>query len=80
MLSSLFANIDLKVTKEWDNIERQKQGFADGDLTDEMKSESILRQLTYNAVVMVASLLDPQRGGESQQFYILAYADPNRPR
>lgn len=80
MLSSLFANIDLKVTKEWDNIERQKQGFADGDLTDEMKSESILRQLTYNAVVMVASLLDPQRGGELQQFYILTYTDRNRPR
>ncbi|RMJ25119.1 hypothetical protein PHISP_04018 [Aspergillus sp. HF37] len=64
MLSALFTNIDRKVTMEWDAIEQRRQGLADGDLTDEMKSESILRQLTYSAVIMVASLLDPQRGGE----------------
>lgn len=65
MLSTLFANIDRKVTVEWDTIEQRKQGLGDTDLTDEMKSESVLRQLTYSAVIMVASLLDPQRGGES---------------
>jgi exportin-5 len=63
MLATLFTNIDRKVTAEWDLIEQRKEGLADGDLTDEMKSESILRQLTYSAVLMVASLLDPQRGG-----------------
>ncbi|BDD62412.1 hypothetical protein MAP00_007380 [Monascus purpureus] len=67
MLASLFTSIDRKITSEWDSIEQRKIGLADGDLTDEMKSESILRQLTYSAVIMVASLLDPQRadGAES---------------
>lgn len=64
MLSTLFTHIDRKVTSEWDIIEQRRMGMADGDLTDEMKSESILRQLTYSAVIMVASLLDPQRGGK----------------
>ncbi|KAH8693974.1 putative nuclear import and export protein Msn5 [Talaromyces proteolyticus] len=62
ILSSLFKQLDKKITEEWDNIERRKEGLESSDLTDEMKDESILRQLTYSAVVMVASLLDPQRG------------------
>lgn len=66
MLSSLFTHIDRKVTTEWEIIEQQKAGMAESDLTDEMKSESILRQLTYSAVIMVASLLDPQRGDPDQ--------------
>ena len=64
MLANLFTNIDQKVTSEWDFIEQRKMGLTDGNLADEMKSESILRQLTYSAVIMVASLLDPQRIGE----------------
>jgi exportin-5 len=64
MLSTLFTNIDRKVTSEWEIIEQRKAGLGDGNLADEMKSESILRQLTYSAVIMVASLLDPQRGGK----------------
>ncbi|KAJ5614425.1 hypothetical protein N7528_008079 [Penicillium herquei] len=63
MLSTLFRSIDRKITTEWEIIEQRKNGLADGDLTDEMKSESVLRQLTYSAVIMVASLFDPQRGG-----------------
>lgn len=70
MLSTLFTNIDKKVTSEWDAIERQKEGLGEGDLTDEMKSESILRQLTYSAVIFVASLLDPQRGGKLSDIVI----------
>lgn len=66
MLSTLFTHIDRKVTTEWEVIEQQRVGMADSDLTDEMKSESILRQLTYTAVIMVASLLDPQRGDPDQ--------------
>uniref|UniRef100_A0A093XXU9 Exportin-5 C-terminal domain-containing protein n=1 Tax=Talaromyces marneffei PM1 TaxID=1077442 RepID=A0A093XXU9_TALMA len=62
MISTLFKQVDKKVTEEWDNIEQRKTGLVDGDLTEEMKDESILRQLTYSAVIMVASLLDPQRG------------------
>ncbi|KAJ9237889.1 hypothetical protein DTO169E5_5060 [Paecilomyces variotii] len=62
MLSTLFTQIDKKVTAEWEVIEQRKAGLVEGDLTEEMKDESILRQLTYSAVIMVASLLDPQRG------------------
>ena len=65
MIAGLFTNVDRKVTTEWDLIERRKTGLSDGDLTEEMKSESILRQLTYSAVIMVASLLDPQRIGKN---------------
>jgi exportin-5 len=84
MLSTLFSNIDRKVTSEWEIIEQRREGLADGDLIDEMKSESILRQLTYSAVIMVASLLDPQRGGKlnhdlSIHLYLLNlfFADPD---
>lgn len=63
MLTTLFTHLDKKVTEEWDSIERRKAGLVEGDLTEEMKDESVLRQLTYSAVIMVASLLDPQRGG-----------------
>ncbi|KAJ5768461.1 hypothetical protein N7533_001044 [Penicillium manginii] len=62
MLATLFGSIDRKITTEWQLIEQRKNGVSDGDLTDEMKSESVLRQLTYSAVIMVASLFDPQRG------------------
>lgn len=72
IVSSLFTNVDRKVTAEWDFIERRKAGLSDGhlddrDLNDEMKLESILRQLTYSAVIMVAGLLDPDKHGESQR-------------
>lgn len=63
MLSTLFRSLDRKITTEWETIEQRKNGLGDGDLADEMKSESVLRQLTYSAVIMVASLFDPQRGG-----------------
>lgn len=66
MLSTLFRSLDRKITHEWEIIEQRKTGLADGDLTDEMKSESVLRQLTYSAVIMVASLFDPQRGGKEK--------------
>ncbi|KAJ5884949.1 hypothetical protein N7495_009459 [Penicillium taxi] len=62
MLSTLFRSLDRKITAEWEIIEQRKDGLADDNLADEMKSESVLRQLTYSAVIMVASLLDPQRG------------------
>ncbi|BCS22295.1 karyopherin MSN5 [Aspergillus puulaauensis] len=74
MLSTLFTNIDRKVTSEWEIIEQRKAGLGDGDLADEMKSESILRQLTYSTVIMVASLLDPQRGDPDEE-----PADPSVP-
>ncbi|KAI1959374.1 karyopherin [Ophidiomyces ophidiicola] len=61
MMSNLFTQLDKKITAEWDIIERRRTGTVDDDLTEEMKDESILRQLTYSAVIMVASLLDPNK-------------------
>jgi len=69
MLSTLFTNIDRKITTEWNIIEERRDGISDGDLTTEMKSESVLRQLTYSAVIMVASLFDPQRGGKHSRIH-----------
>lgn len=65
MMSALFLQLDQKVTGEWDMIQRRRIGVVDDDLTEEMKDESILRQLTYSAVIMVASFLDPEREGWS---------------
>lgn len=63
MMSTLFLQLDKKITTEWDIMQRRRAGIVDDDLTEEMKDESILRQLTYSAVIMVASLLDPHREG-----------------
>lgn len=65
MISTLFVQLDKKITIEWEIIERRKAGMVDADLTEEMKDESILRQLTYSAVMMVANLLDPNKAGLS---------------
>jgi len=63
--ATLFTVVDSKVSAEWETIERRNQGASeDGNLTNEMKDESILRQLTFSAVTIVASLLDPQRGSK----------------
>ncbi|KAH0542112.1 hypothetical protein FGG08_003492 [Glutinoglossum americanum] len=62
ILASLFAQVDNKVSSEWEQLMEKAQATSDNDgLTQEMKEESILRQLTYSAVLMVAGLLDPQR-------------------
>lgn len=71
VLSALFSQVDRKVSAEWESIEHRKGGNGvDDNLTEEMKEESILRQLTYSAVMMVTGLLDPQRSDSSS-------ADPN---
>ncbi|KAI5814832.1 armadillo-type protein [Pyronema omphalodes] len=74
LLSALFRQVDQKVAGEWQEIiARQAAAGGDGGamgttteggLAEEMKEESILRQLTYTAVLIVAGLLDPQRPGE----------------
>ncbi|KAI9820881.1 MAG: hypothetical protein M1832_003514 [Thelocarpon impressellum] len=62
ILSRLFAELDSKVTSEWDELGRRAQASSEDDnLTNEMKEESILRQLTNSSVLLVAGLLDPQR-------------------
>ncbi|KAM0195594.1 hypothetical protein ACHAPQ_001861 [Fusarium lateritium] len=63
LLSSCFQQMDVKINGEWDKMERQLQVAADGEagLKEEMKAESILRQVTYTAVLMVADFLDPTK-------------------
>jgi exportin-5 len=68
ILAVCFQQMDAKITSEWEKLERQQSIQAEADaLTEEMKAESILRQLTYTAVVMVADFLDPARAVETPQ-------------
>ena len=64
ILSNLFSQTDLKCTSEWEALDRRRGTNGDSShLTQEMKEESILRQLTFNAITIVTSLLDPHREG-----------------
>lgn len=65
ILATCFQEMDAKIKAEWDKLDQAQQVQAAADeLTEEMKAESVLRQLTYSAVLMVADFLDPQRIGE----------------
>ncbi|GMF76128.1 unnamed protein product [Aspergillus oryzae] len=57
MLATLFTNIDKKVTSEWAIIEQQREGLADADLTDEMKSE--MTTPLYPASSANTPMIDP---------------------
>jgi len=62
ILSALFEQLDRKASTEWERIEeRNKSSSEDDDLTNEMKDESILRQLTMASVMLVVALLEPPR-------------------
>ncbi|KAM5372907.1 hypothetical protein ACJZ2D_007244 [Fusarium nematophilum] len=63
LLAACFQQMDAKINGEWDKMEQQQQIAADGEagLKEEMKAESILRQVTYTAVLMVADFLDPTK-------------------
>ena len=63
MIEGLFRELDSKINSEWNEINRQIVESGENDnLTDEMKTESILRQLTYSSVSLVAVLLDSRQG------------------
>ena len=60
LLTAMFDSLDRKVRAEWNIIDqRNKAANEDDDLVEEMKNESILRQLTFNCVTIVVRLLDP---------------------
>lgn len=63
VLASCFLQMDAKVSGEWTNMEQQQSIAADGEagLKEEMKAESILRQVTYTATLMVVDFLDPTK-------------------
>lgn len=65
ILASCFVQMDTKIMFEWAKLDQQGQVQATGDaLTEEMKSESILRQLTYSAVALVSDFIDPFKTSE----------------
>ena len=64
MLIGLFEQLDTKTGEEWDRIEaKTKAASADDNLSEEMRDESILRQLTYSSVILIVGLLDPDKPG-----------------
>lgn len=61
MIKALLKFVDEKVSTEWDRIALRKTHRTEGEsLTDEMREESILRQFTYAAIMIVANILDPE--------------------
>lgn len=67
ILNSCFQQIDGKITGAWEALaQRQQVGSDDDQLSEEMKAESLLRQLTNTAVMIVASLFDPNRANGKQ--------------
>jgi len=71
-MATCFAQIDTKISSEWDILDKKQHSSSEGeDLTEEMKEESILRQLTHNSVMMVAGFLDPARGSMRRLFRVL---------
>ncbi|POR36483.1 Uncharacterized protein TPAR_03323 [Tolypocladium paradoxum] len=67
LIASCFRRMDAKINGEWEKMEQQQATAADGEagLKEEMKAESILRQVTYTAVMMVADFLDPTKSNPS---------------
>ena len=74
ILSALFEQLDRKASLEWERIEeRNKAASEDDDLTNEMKDESILRQLTMASVMLVVGLLEPARPSKSLHTFWVPY-------
>jgi exportin-5 len=66
LLAACFQRMDDKINTEWEKLDQQQGMEAAGEaLTEEMKAESILRQVTYTAVMMVADFLDPLKRSKS---------------
>lgn len=65
VLAELMSQIDSKCTTEWNKVLARGIGdleqATNGDLSDEMRDESVLRQMTSRAVNMVTLWLDSQR-------------------
>lgn len=63
LLAACFRQMDAKINGEWEKMDGQQTSAVDGEagLKEEMKAESILRQVTYTAVMMVADFLDPTK-------------------
>lgn len=72
LLAACFRQMDLKINSEWERLGHQDTIEAGGEsLTEEMKSESILRQVTHTAVIMIADFLDPTKKSRLRLRYVL---------
>lgn len=62
VLSELVTQIDAKCNAEWEKVRARSTGApqenTNGELSDEMRDESVLRQMTSRAVNMITSWLD----------------------
>ncbi|WPG97397.1 Hypothetical protein R9X50_00017200 [Acrodontium crateriforme] len=59
LLTQLFTKLDAKISSEWQSIEHaSQQNTVEDELSDEMRTESVLRQLTYSMVSFVPFLLE----------------------
>lgn len=57
MLAALFQQLRIKVDEEWEILNRRNEEVsADDNLDDEMKNQSILRSMTYNACYLMYTL------------------------
>ncbi|KAG6041835.1 hypothetical protein E4U41_001306 [Claviceps citrina] len=67
LLATCLRQMDAKLHGEWEKMDNQQISPANGeaDLKEEMKAESILRQVTYTGVMMLADFLDPTKSDPS---------------
>ena len=63
LLTQLFKRLDAKISSEWEALGQASQSgnVEEEDLGDEMRMESVLRQLTYSTVSFVPFLLEFDR-------------------
>lgn len=62
ILATLFEQLDRKASMEWDRMDQRIETVSEDDtLADEMRDESILRQLTFTSVMVVVGILDPDK-------------------
>lgn len=66
LLAACFGQMDSKINGEWEKMDSQQTSISNGEagLKEEMKAESILRQVTYTGVMMVADFLDPTKSSQ----------------
>lgn len=66
VISTLLRVVDAKCTDEWQKLERRKEsGGQDDALNEEMREESVLRQMTNRAVNIVALWVDPAKNPQN---------------
>ncbi|KAF1824955.1 uncharacterized protein K489DRAFT_368174 [Dissoconium aciculare CBS 342.82] len=63
LLKKMFVALDAKIAAEWDAVARtaEQNKLQDDDLSDEMRTESVLRQITYSMVAFVSFLLEHEK-------------------